>query len=462
LATALKTARLLDYFTIIPDSENQRLLVVPDENGKWTLPRWRDADDRYWQAVDHVNATVRHTWGLKVTALRCLCNRRNVKGRRNCRIYEMETHGGMPKQPPMKGRWVSEQEIGTLEIAEPEHRLLMRSWFLDASSPETAQSRTPWMHRGWIAHAVSWMLDQLGRLAILPTGPVEQLRVWNRSAILRVPTTDGYVFFKALPPATPLTEALQFELISQYAEYLPSHLAVEPQRGWTLIREPGVGSSQSGTAEDGWMEAVQALAHMQIASVPRVKRYLQMGLPDRRIGRMPTQIELLFGDVEAMRPQRSGGLTTDEVRRLQEIQPAVKADLAQLARYRIPAALEHGDIFAGDSVTNRPGATFLDWSDAAIAHPFFSVALNTSDPDSATSDELSVRARLRDTYLQAWSDFDTADRLLDAFEVAQRLAPLHYAITIHQMGLPNVETQWEVEVSLPYYLRLLITNYANS
>jgi hypothetical protein len=450
---------LLDYFTIIPDGENRRLLVVPDGNGKWTLPRWRDTDDHHWQAVNHVNATVRHTWGLKVTTLRCLCNRRNVKGRRDCRIYEMETHGGIPKTLPMNARWVSENDINTLEISEPEHRLLMRSWFLDVSAPEPHHSRAPWMRRGWIAHAVSWMLDQLARLAILPTGPVEQLRIWHRSAILRVPTNEGFVYFKALPPATPVAETLAFELISSYAEFLPSHLAVDPQRGWTLIREPGSGSSENGAAEEGWSEAVHALARIQLNSAAHVKRYMQMGLPDRRIARLPTQIELLLGDVEAIRPQRSRGLKPEEIRRLQGLEQQLKNDCMQLATYRIPASLEHGDVFAGDAVTTQPGAVFLDWSDASISHPFFSVALYGGDADLSPADA-SVRARLRDAYLQAWGNYESPDRLLEAYELAQRLAPLHYAVTLYQIGLPNVETQWEVEVSLPYYLRMLLSRYS--
>lgn len=460
MATALQTARLLDYFTIIPDGENHRLLVVPDGTGKWTLPRWRDTEDHYWQAVNHVNSTVRHTWGLKVTTLRCLCNRRNVKGRHDCRIYEMETHGGIPKVLPLDARWVSEQEISTLEISEPEHRLLMRSWFLDVSSPVPNHNRSPWMRRGWIAQAVSWMLDQLSRLSILPTGPVEQMRIWHRSAILRVPTNEGYVYFKALPPATPVAETLAHELIAQYAEYLPSHLAVNPVRGWTLIREPGAYSPITNQAEEGWQEAVQALARIQINSVPRVKRYLQMGLPDRRIGRLPTQVELLLADVEAMRPQRSRALTSIEVRRLQELEPQLKHDCAQLASYRIPPALEHGDIFAGDIVTNSPAAIFLDWSDASISHPFFTVAQSCTNESDSTVTDSSVRTRLRDAYLQAWGDYETPDRLLEAFDLAYRLAPLHYAVTLHQMGLPNVETQWEVEISLPHYLRQLLARYS--
>ncbi|MGI8908466.1 MAG: phosphotransferase [Candidatus Sumerlaeaceae bacterium] len=458
MATALQTARLLDYFTIIPDGENQRLLVVPDGNGMWTLPRWRDTDDHYWQAVNHVNSTVRHTWGLKVTTLRCLCNRRNVKGRRDCRIYEMETHGGIPKILPMQARWVSEQEIGSLEISEPEHRLLMRSWFLDVSSPEPHHSRTPWMRRGWIANAVSWMLDQLSRLAILPTGPVEQMRIWHRSAILRVPTNEGYVYFKALPPSPPAADSLAHELISQYAEYLPSHVAVDPHRGWSMIREPGSGSSSNGSSEEGWQEAIQALARIQRNSVNHVKRYLQMGLPDRRVGRMPTRVELLLGDLESIAPHRSRALKDHEIQRLQDLEPRLKSDCARLATYRIPPALEHGDFFAGDAVIQQPGAIFLDWSEAAVSHPFFSVALNSTESDGTLADA-SVRSRLRDTYLQAWSSFETPDRLLEAFEIAYRLAPLHYAVTLHQMGLPNVETQWEVEVSLPYFLRLLLVRY---
>src|SRR5205814_2043158 len=158
-------------------------------------------------------ATVRHTWGLKVTTLRCLCNRRNVKGRGDCRIYEMETHGSIPRELPLKARWVSEAEINLLDVAEPEHQLLMRSWFLDVSTPEALNVRIPWCRRGWIVHAVSWILEQLNRLAIIPTGPVEQMRVWHRGAIMRIPSSGGYLYFKAVPMVSAIAQSLGQELL---------------------------------------------------------------------------------------------------------------------------------------------------------------------------------------------------------------------------------------------------------
>jgi len=455
VAIAVKTEKALDYYTIIPDEDAGRVLVVPTEDGRWTLPHWRDTDEHHWQAVDHVNRLVRSTWGLKVTTLRCLCNRRNVKGRTDCRIYEMETHGGVPMRPAGGGRWVGEKELDTLDMAEREHRLLLRTWLLESTSTY-AVSRAPWARAGWLAHAVSWMLDQLKRLEISPTGPVEQLRAWQRSCILRVPTTDGNVYLKAMPQNSAFGEELEFELISFYAEVLPSHLAIDPQRRWCLLREPATAAPDLESFEMEMENSVQALARVQQASIHHTIRYIRMGAADRRLRNLPPQIDLLLGDTFALRPQRGNGLSYQEVRRLRDAAPYLNDLCERLVQYKLPSVLEHGVLFRGESVTKQVGSLFLDWSEAAVAHPFFAVAIN---PMFGKSSEVppAMWAHVRDAYLQSWTNLNTPDHLLEAFEIAEILAPLHYAVSLHQMGLPSAETQWEIENSLPYYLRLLLS-----
>lgn len=454
MAVGVQTARLLDYYTIIPDGDAARVLVLPAEDGRWTLPQWRTDEEFAWQAVDHVNRAVRENWGLKVTTLRCLCNRRNVSGRRDCRIYEMETHGGVPRKAPGGGRWIDEKDLDNLEMQEREHKLLLRTYFLETSR-QYSESRMPWARPGWIAYAVSWMLDQLKRLDIRPTGPVEQLRIWSRSSILRVPTTDGDVYLKALPPPTLLGEELTFELISYYAEHLPSHLAFDPQRRWCLLREPGTAPADHESTDLELAHSVQALARVQLASIHHTLRFISMGAADRRLENLPSQVDLLFGDTFALRPQRGEGLTYQEVRRLREAAPALKAACERLAAFKIPNVLEQGTTFAGETVTQQTGSLVPDWSEAAITHPFFALAISpVFNPGNENSPALP--ARLRDAYLQAWTHIEPPDRLLEAFELAEILAPLHCAVAVHQIGLPNAETQWEAEASLPFFLRVLL------
>lgn len=88
---------------------------------------------------------------------------------------------------------------------------MLASWF-DEAEAGLPQKRRPWARRGWITHAILWIDDQIAYLGVIRNGPIKQVRSWERSCILRIPTTVGYVYFKAVPRMfahePPLTRAL--------------------------------------------------------------------------------------------------------------------------------------------------------------------------------------------------------------------------------------------------------------
>jgi hypothetical protein len=76
--------------------------------------------------------------------------------------------------------------------------------------PEQAIQR-PWMQKGWLEQASTWVHDELERQGIYVTGLIEQLHVpWPN--VLRVPSTTGDIYFKASKPTLAhepaLTDAL--------------------------------------------------------------------------------------------------------------------------------------------------------------------------------------------------------------------------------------------------------------
>jgi hypothetical protein len=43
-----------------------------------------------------------------------------------------------------------------------------------------------------------------------------------------------------------------------------------------------------------------------------------------------------------------------------------------------------------------------------------------------------------------------------AFDLAQRVAMLHYAVQFRRFALPRIETSWEVKAFAPLFLKRLI------
>ena len=98
---------------------------------------------------------------------------------------------------------------------------------------------------------------------------------------------------------------------------------------------------------------------------------------------------------------------------------------------------------------------FIDWSDCSVSHPFFSLYF-LSDTDIRLPDVPNVRERLRDAYLQLWTAYEPLPRLIEAYDLAMKLAPLHHALIYQRHILPSMQNQWEMNNMIPFYLRRLI------
>jgi aminoglycoside phosphotransferase (APT) family kinase protein len=163
-------------------------------------------------------------------------------------------------------------------------------------------------------------------------------------------------------------------------------------------------------------------------------------------------------DAAVLLPGDEEGLTESEIDQLRGAAPRLKAMCAELAGYRVPQALEHGDFHAGQVLAGDGRFVYLDWSDSSVAHPFFSMFLffAYARMEECLAAHSDVRARLRDAYLEPWTVYEPMKRLREAFEISQRLAALHIAAIYQQAILPNLEDRNEWQAMAPWCLKLLL------
>jgi aminoglycoside phosphotransferase (APT) family kinase protein len=96
--------------------------------------------------------------------------------------------------------------------------------------------------------------------------------------------------------------------------------------------------------------------------------------------------------------------------------------------------LVHGDFHAGNVIVAASGApTIIDWSDGALAHPFFDPFILFQA--ERTPLDSALRAAMLDTYFSAWhrAGFGSLRELQRTFELAQRLAPLYHAASYRRV-----------------------------
>jgi hypothetical protein len=441
--------RRYSYYLLLLHATEPLLLLLPGEKG-WKLPTVDSSEPRFWQVVDDVIRAVRASLGVTVTVLRCVHT--DYDAETNClrRFYALENHA--PEWVlPDGARWVSREELATLFV--PEHQERIEAWFDWHLTP--APNRVPWYQPGWFQTAAIWLLGQLAALGYTPIAPVEQLRSWERSAILRVNTNQGYVYFKALPPMFAHEVPLTRWLAAHDPASFPRLLAVEPEQHWLLMPDLGAKTLDDSPDIRRWETALRHFAALQVELAAHADELLALGLPDRRLSRLAEWLEPLF----ASSPEQLSGdvnrFTEEEVSRLRARLPEYQRLIAELAAYNLPASLEHGDFWPGQIVINGEQDIFMDWSDSSIAHPFFSMNC-LGEAGMQFPDAPGVRARLRDAYLEPWTTFEPAERLRTAYELALKLSPLHHALIYHRTILPNMENRWEMSNMLPFYLKPLL------
>ena len=258
-----------------------------------------------------------------------------------------------------------------------------------------------WNDPAWLAEAHSWILGELGDAV---TGPIEQPHVRAWSTVLRIPTADGPVWFKANMPALSREAAIVSVLVGRRPDCVPDLLAADLERGWMLQRDGGTRLRESGLVPGCWEEVLPLYAELQLDLAGCGDELLAAGAPDRRLLTLPT----LYDELVAGESQKLRALT-----------PRVVKLCEELAGLGLPETVQHDDLHDGQIFVRDGRYRFFDWAEACVAHPFFTMTVTLQD-------EL---VQFRDAYLEPWTVVARRDELQAAFPIALVLGGICRALT---------------------------------
>ncbi len=338
--------------------------MLPGGDG-WSLP-CVVLDGKVWPSeADRINPAIRQVLGAPVTILRCADARRDSAAPDGFRaVIVLETHNPIREVPP-GARWVTRERLADLRLAQAEHRPVIEECLAEAAGAPIPALRPSWERRGWFGQAVSWIQTQLTQLDLRPTGPVEQIRTWGISCVLRSPTTHGDVYFK-IAAALPLfadEPLLITSLAGLHPRNIPAPLTIERDRRWMLLHD--FGPKLRGSPDvSRWQEALRLFGEIQRAWAGRTDSLLAMGCVDRRLHRLALQIDPLFDDAGAL-----ASLDAPDLTQVRALAPRLAAMCAELADLGVPQTLVHGDLHAGN-IAVRDGACLLPGGWPSRSVPF--------------------------------------------------------------------------------------------
>jgi hypothetical protein len=304
--------------------------------------------------------------------------------------------------------------------------------------PKTAS--LPWEEEGWIERVTVWIDEHLVKDGRLRTEDVELLHQRPWSAFARVTTNRGTVYFKA-PAPTLISEARLTEALSRWRpDCAVPVLAIDPDQGWMLTADAGVTLrklTRTTHQLEHWQRILPIYANLQRQLSDRVPELLEMGVSDRRLAVLPQKFESLLEDTENLRVGQPEGLTAEEYQSLLELRPAFAAQCRDLADANVPETLTHEEVTEVNVILGEGGYRFTDW-DNGVSHPFFSMltTLRSISHWIKPTPEEAQLDRLRDLYLETWTDIAARPELLEAFEIAIRLAMVNRSLSYHVTFAP--------------------------
>jgi hypothetical protein len=422
------------------------VLVLADGS----MPGFTLGDAPAWPVVSPVVERLSADHGIAVVALRAawVGDLHGPTGARDDRLYEaVQVEGHLPPG----AAWVP---LGVLERrATPIGRAI------DAGALEPAAGdRQPWYRPGWLPDAAAWIDARLAERGLHRRGPITQVRSWGRSALLRLDTDRGGLWYKDVPAVFAHEVAVTGLLADVDPGCVPPLVAVDTTEGRLLMEHvAGPLLAELPVDDRAWPAAMARLAETQRVLAADLDTLRVAGVPAAATGSLADDLERLLADDVLLGTGRPGGLHPAAAVALRGAIPLLAAACAALEGDAIGASLEHGDLEAGQVILGEMGPVFLDWSDATIAHPFLAAAAflgaleQAGLPDATPT---AVRA-VAGAYLDGWTGLGDRSAMERALALAMVVQPLHMARLYADRIVPGLEQPWEVAPDVPSLLSRL-------
>jgi hypothetical protein len=272
------------------------------------------------------------------------------------------------------------------------------------------------------------------------SGKLEIVHERQWAIVGRVPLAEGIAWFKACAPLQGFEPRLTARLFARWPDRVPQVLACDEERGWLLLADAGTPVGALGNPPSAWLAVLPRYAELQQGEAGYAAEHLASGVPDLRLGLLPTRFE------ELMRLELP--LAEDEIEALRRFAPRFGELCEELAALGVPESVQHDDLHHGNLYVRGHSTRVLDWGDSSIGHPFASLVVTFRFLEERTGLAPGDPwfARLRDAYLEPWgTGFGSAFAL--AYRVgsfSRAIAYVSQRAALHPEARPSFDGDFAV------------------
>jgi Phosphotransferase enzyme family len=329
---------------------------------------------------------------------------------------------------PNQGVWLSldrvrEAALGTEEVA------LLRSALSEAEAYQRGLRAGCFVSLGWLDEAMTWIQAQISPYGWRLKTSWTQYSIGPDFSLVRFETSGPAVWFKAAGGANQKEYAISSALAEIRSPHLPEFLAFHPGwHAWLMVEAEGRDLDEAlelGT----WQQAAKSLACLQLDSLSLSSSLLAAGCKDLRLQALDAAIDPLLAVVDdLMKAQTVRSPAPLQPHELESLALDLREACHQLQRSGLREALNHMDLNPGNVLATEERAVFLDWSEAAVGHPFFSLEYLVGLLRKLKPDRKEWVNRVLETYVAEWITAFPEERLVYLRRWTPLLAMLAFAV----------------------------------
>lgn len=284
------------------------------------------------------------------------------------------------------------------------------------------------------------------------------------STVYRFKTNQGFFFLKKVPEALSIEPKIINILSNEFHANVPFIIAENQEQHCFLMRDAGIPLHEyfkQNFQDDILIQTMRDYIHLQIIASDNIKLFIQMGVPDWRLEKLPTLYQDLIAQENLL---LDDGLGKDDLIKLKNLAPKLSSICEQLSHYKIKDTFGHADFHDKNILinTNSRKTTLIDLGEVVITHPFFSFlnCLHRAQQNFSLSNTQYQQLQL--SCFEPWLALETQEHLLEILSVIQQCWPIHSVLgelrlinSVDQSASQKLRRQGRLAKNLRYWINLV-------
>jgi hypothetical protein len=422
LATAIQNACEI-YRVIVLEKSGTEVLLAPNGD-RFALPAVNIP--RGQRVAENLTAAVNTDWGEEVVCLvePDVSASANTTGTH----YQAAEHWRTSSRPKVPTQWVPLSALSHDSLTGSSDYLAIQQSIALCRAEGKESTSGPFARLGWFKELREWVETVIEPMGFHLNGNVRQLNASPSFSLVRFETDGPALWFKAVGEPNQKEFLITCTLAQLFPNTIPGVLAARPEwYGW-LTRE-AAGKLLGEVREDAlWQRAAAGLAELQIDSIDHGARILGTGARDLGTAELSKLIQPFMESMAQLMERQTkvppATLDHDELLLLGD---RIHSALDALEALGIPETLGHLDFNPGNIIVSPSRCTFLDWAEAYVGNPFFSLEYLREHLRRKNGTDSAAETKLVEAYCAQWEHVVPPGAVAEGLELAPLLAVFAYA-----------------------------------